>query len=287
VTSLPAGYRGAGGVSWTSSNPAVASVSFSDADSVVLTLLGAGETILSAQADGVQGVATLRVEAQAAAVTLNLSQAAIGFEATEGGASPEAQTVTVSATGGVTATVGPVLYGGWGGGWLTPVLSGGTGQNETLTLRADVTGLAEGAYTANVPVEAGPETRAVAVTLTVAENPANAPVEPNAAASQEITALMAEYALAINAKNTARVREIFPSLPEDAINDLLGLRETDTYVLQLVPGSLRLGSEDRTLDGDVLSSVLGGGGRGEAVRMIYTFTRGEQGWFIISLRTGN
>jgi hypothetical protein len=35
-----------------------------------------------------------------------------------------------------------------------------------------------------------------------------------------------------------------------------------------------------------MSSVLGGGNRGEAVRMIYAFGRGQQGWFIASLRPG-
>jgi hypothetical protein len=138
-----------------------------------------------------------------------------------------------------------------------------------------------------VPLSAGDQAQGVEVQLTVTEDPANAPVEANAASAQAVAALLAEYAGAINAKNTSRVRELFPSLPENAVNDLLQLRETDTYVLQLVPGSLRLGSAERTLEGDVLSSVLGRGNRGEAVGMIYTFSRGEQGWFIVSLRPRN
>ena len=286
VTSRPAGYLGSGGMRWTSSNPSVASVSFSAADSAVVTLLGPGETVLTARADAAQGVATLRVEARPAAATVTLSAASISFQAVEGRDSPGAQSVTVRVTGDATPAVGGIQYGAGGSGWLTANLGGVTAQEAILTLRADVAGLTQGAYTATVPVGVGSDNRALTVSLTVAENPAAAAIEPNAAASQAISTLLSEYAAAINSKNTSRVRELFPSLPQDAIDDLLGLRASDTYLLQLVPGSLRLGSRDRTLEGDVMSSVLGSGNRGEAVRMIYTFGRGEQGWYIVSLRTG-
>jgi serine/threonine-protein kinase len=286
VTSDPDGFLGREGLRWASSNPAVASVSFSGADSVVLTLLGPGETVLTARSDAVQDAVTLRVEAQPAAVTLSLSPASVSFQAMEGGGPPADQTVGVRVTGGATPTVGGVQYGPRGSGWLTTNLAVRTGEEAILTLRPEMAGLTPGSYTATVPIEAGGETRVVDVSLTVAENPAAAPMEPNATARQEITALLSEYAAAINTKNAARVREIFPSLPQDAIDDLLGLRDTDTYLLQLVPGSLRLGSRERTLEGDVMSSVLGSGNRGEAVRYVYAFGRGERGWYIVSLRTG-
>jgi hypothetical protein len=134
---------------------------------------------------------------------------------------------------------------------------------------------------------AGGETRVIDVRFTVAANPAAGPIEPSEAAAGAIGTLLSEYASAINSKNTGRARELYPSMPQQAFDDLLALRETDTYLLQLVPGSLRMGREAGTLEGDVMSSVLGGGNRGEAVRMIYAFGRNQRGWFIASLRPGN
>jgi hypothetical protein len=138
-----------------------------------------------------------------------------------------------------------------------------------------------------VPVEAGEVSRSLEVRFTVAANPAEGPVEPTDQAAQELTALLQEYSEAINNKNTTRVREIFPSLPQDAIDDLLQIRASDTYYLQLAPGSLRLGSREGTLEADVMSGVLGSDGRGELVRMIYTFARGQRGWYVVSLRPGS
>jgi uncharacterized protein YjdB len=287
VTSRPNGYLGSRGLRWSSSNPSVASVSSSAADSAVVTLLGAGEAILTARADVVQGGVTLRVEAQPASATVSLSASSVSFQAVVGEATPQEQTVTVTVTGAATPTLGEIQYGAGGSGWLSGTLAAGAGQEgAVLTLRPSPAGLGEGSYSASLPVRAGGDTRLVTVNLIVTAAPAFNPVEPTAAAAQEIVNLLADYAAAINSKNTGRVREIFPSLPQNAIDDLLGLRETDTYLLQLVPGSLRLGSREQTLEGDVLSSVLGRENRGEAVRMIYAFGRGERGWYIVSVRTG-
>jgi len=286
VTAQPAGYLGAGGVSWSSSNPSVASVSSSAADSVVLTLTGEGETVLTARADGVRGTFSLRVLAAPVSATLNLSPAMVTLNGTEGGNAPEAQTVRVTVTGDEAPTLGTVQYGPGAEGWLIPALGASAGGEAVLTVRADVGGLVEGSYAATLPVTAGSLSRSVEVRLTLAPNPANAPVEATDAAAREITALLAEYSDAINTRNVNRVREIFPTLPQDAVDDLLGLRDTDTYYLQLAPGSLRLGAREETLEGDVLSGVLGRDNQGQLVRMIYTFGRGQRGWYIVSLRAG-
>ncbi len=287
VTSEPAGYSGEGGIRWSSSNPSVAMVSLSGADSAVLTLLAEGESILTAQAGGVQSAVTLRVAAPASPVTLSLSVPTVSFEAVEGGDDPVEQTIGVSVTGEATPSVGLVQYEGEGGDWLRVGLGARTGERTALTLRAEVGSLAEGTYTASVPISAGAETQVLEARITVASNPAAGPVEPNPEAERGITALLAEYAAAINSKDAQRVRELFPSLPQDGVADLLNnLRETDTILLQMVPGSLKLGPEEGTLEGDVMSSVLGGGNRGEAYRMIYTFGRGDQGWYLVSQRQG-
>jgi hypothetical protein len=286
VRSQPSGYLGEEGVTWRSSNPSVASVTLSEADSAVLTLLSEGETVLTAQAEGVQDALTLRVGVPSQPVTLNLSSSLVSFEAMEGRGDPAEETVQVTVTGDAAPTVGTVDYRGGEGGWLRATLGPVTAGGASVTLQPELGGLAVGSHEAGVPVSAGGVTRVVEVRVTVAEDPTAGPVEPNAAAERGVAALLAEYASAINGKNTTRVRELFPSLPQDAIDDLLTLRETDTYLLQLVPGSLRLGTQEGTLDGDVMSSVLGSGNRGEAVRMIYTFGRGDQGWYLVSLRAG-
>jgi len=286
VTSVPAGFLGEEGIVWASSNPSVASVSLAAGDSAIVTLLREGETVLTARTEGAQAAATLRVSAPARPVTLNLSAQAADFQATEGGEDPPSQTVNVTVTGDASPTVGTVQYEGGERGWLNVSLGARTGETAPLTVRPTVSALSEGTYRATVPVRAGENTRSLRVEITVAPDPAAGPVEPNEAAEREIASLLAAYAAAINGKDTARVRELFPSLPQSAIDDLLGLRDSDTYLLQLVPGSLRLGSEERTLEGDVMSSVLGAGNRGQAVRMIYTFGRGEEGWYLVDLRPG-
>jgi uncharacterized protein YjdB len=286
VTARPAGYMGAEGLRWSSSNPSVATVSLSGADSVVLTLLGPGETVLTARTGTVQGAITLRVTAQAPSVSLGVSRSSLEFQAFEGGDPPPTQTVDISVTGEVTPSVGAIQYGAGGAGWLTAGIGQRTTAGGVLSLQASPSGLSEGEYTANVPVSAATESRVVEVRLTVSADPSAGPVEPTEAAAREIGTLVSEYASAINSKNTGRVREIYPSMPQQAFDDLLALRESDTYLLQLVPGSLRMGQEPGTLEGDVMSSVLGGGNRGEAVRMVYSFGRGQRGWYIVSLRPG-
>jgi hypothetical protein len=70
------------------------------------------------------------------------------------------------------------------------------------------------------------------------------------------------------------------------IDELLRLPSTDQYYLALRPGSLRAGAEQNTLDGDVMSGVVGPNGQGELRLVVYTFSRGDQGWFIVSFRAG-
>lgn len=287
VTSRPQGFLGPQGMAWSSSDPSVASVGQAQGDSVVLTLVGAGETVLTARAGEAEGSRTLQVAAAPTPVTLELSTPSVAFAAVDGQDPPARETVEVTVGGEAQPTLGTVEYGSGGSGWLSPELGALAGGQATLTLQADQSGLGEGSYSARVPVEAGEVSRSLEVRFTVAANPAEGPVEPTDQAARELTALLQEYSEAINNKNTTRVREIFPSLPQDAIDDLLRIRASDTYYLQLAPGSLRLGSREGTLEADVMSGVLGSDGRGELVRMIYTFARGQRGWYVVSLRPGS
>jgi len=171
VTSRPAGYFGRDGMSWSSSDPSVAAVSFSEADSVVLTLLGEGEAILTAGADAVQGSVTFRVESPPPAVTLSLSPPSISVEAVEEGSPPPERTVEVRVTGDAAPSVGVVTYGSGGGGWLRQSLGMSPEGGTVLTVGAEVRGLIPGTYTASVPIRAGSQTQVLEVQLVVAPDP--------------------------------------------------------------------------------------------------------------------
>jgi uncharacterized protein YjdB len=285
VVARPAGYRGRDGVRWSTSDPGVAVVAASGGDSAVIALTGAGEAALTASAGGITGAVTLRVQAAAAPVALALSTASVAFAAVEGGDDPAAHNVGVSVAGDAAPSLGVVRYDAGAGGWLTPSL-GATPSGETmLTLRASMRGLGAGIYAATVPVSAGDQTRGVEVRLSVGAAPETA-VEPGEAAAAAIAGLLATYTNAINSRDVGGVRRAFPSVPQAAVDELLRIRESDTYYLQLQAGSLRPGDDEGTLDGEVLSGVLGQDNRGELVRMIYTFGRGDAGWFIVALRPG-
>jgi hypothetical protein len=253
---------------------------------VVLDLLREGEVTLTARADAVQGAVTLRVEPAPAAVSVSISPASISFEVVEGGALPPERTVAVSVTGEATPSVGIVTYDAGASGWLRQTLGMSPDGGMALTVGAETGGIGPGTYTARVPIGAGGVIRELAVQLVLAPNPDLGPVEPTAAAARGIASLLEEYLGALNSKDTRRVRQLFPSLTQDAVDGLLRLPDTDQYYIALRPGTLRMGAQEGTLDGDVMSGVLGPDGQGELYRVVYTFGRGDQGWFIVSFRAG-
>jgi serine/threonine-protein kinase len=284
LTARPDDYAGPDGVVWNSSNPAVAAVSYAAGDSVVLTLLGPGQAVVEARAGTARNASTLQVEAPRPATSLELTPGAVSFRGMEDAESPPAQRVRVAVSGADAPRLGPVRYGDGAEGWLEPDLEESGGGAWTLTLAVATGDMAQGSYTARVPVVVGEEERTVAVALGLEENPATAPLVPGPEAERGINALLADYLAAVNGRNAARIRALFPSIPQGAIDDLLELRESDTYVLQLVAGSLRPGEGERTLEGDVLATVLERGRSGESFVLVYTFSRGEDGWFIVSQR---
>ena len=160
----------------------------------------------------------------------------------------------------------------------------GPDAGTTLTVNVEVGGLVPGAYSASIPVGAGDLTQILGVQLTVAPDPGLGPVEPTEAAAREVSTLLDAYLRALNTKDTRRVLELFPSLSQDAIDELLRLPDSDQYYIALQPGTLRAGAQEETLDGDVMSGVVGPNGQGELRRMVYTFGRGDQGWFIVAFR---
>jgi hypothetical protein len=120
----------------------------------------------------------------------------------------------------------------------------------------------------------------------MAPDPGPGPVEPTEAAEREIATLLGAYVRALNTKDAERVQELYPSIPQEAIEELLGLPATDQYVMNLQPGTLRLGAQQETLEGEVASAVVGPDREGLTRLWTYTFGRGNRGWHIVSIRAG-
>jgi ketosteroid isomerase-like protein len=218
---------------------------------------------------------------------MSLSGTSVSFEAMEGGGDPTEQTIMVTVTGEATPYVGETQYEGGGGGWLRADLGPREGDRTPLTLSASAGSLTEGSYTARVPVSAGENTQVVEARITIAPDPNAGPVEPNPAAERDITALLGAYASAINNKDVEGVLAIFPSGSRAGLERVFeNTEDTDVTLFQLVPGTLRIGDQEGTLEADVITSTLAGGDQSRARQLIYTFGRGDQGWYIVSQRPG-
>ncbi len=285
VAAEPEGYRGTGGLRWDSSDPSVASIAASGGDSAVVALRREGEATVSARADDIQGSVTLQVRPPAPSVSVSLSPASVAFEAVEGGPSPAEKSVAVTVAGGAAPFLGVVQYEGTARDWLRTSLEEGSGRSVTLALRVDTNGLEAGAYQASVPVGAGSESQELSVRLDVAPRPVSTAVEATPAAEREIADLLSAYAAAINTKNEARIRELYPSISQDGIRDLMRVQESDIFQVLPLSGTLRAGREERTLDIDVSAGIVPATGAGQTRRMTYTVGRGDDGsWHIVSVR---
>ena len=285
VTARPAGYLGARGLLWSSSAPDVAAVSSSAGDSAVVALLREGEATLSATADAVRGSVALRVRPGAAAVTVALMPASVDLDLTEGTSASADRTVRIAVTGGADPFLGVVRYEGEARDWLRTSLAE-SGQGAVLTARADGSGLAAGSYQARLPVGAGSARQELVVRLTVAARPVSTAVEPGPDAERAIGELLSAYVAAINSKNEARVRALYPSIPAAGIRDLMRIQTSDNFQVMPLSGTLRAGRAERTLDIDVSSGIVDRTGRGETRRSTYTIGRNAGGWFIVGVRAG-
>jgi trimeric autotransporter adhesin len=131
-------------ITWTTSNPGVATVSASG----LVTAAAGGSATITATSEGQVGTATITVDVPAIAVSTNL----VSVGATVG-TNPTAATVTVTngGTGTLSGLSTSIAYGTGSTGWLTASLSGATAPS-TLTLAFAAAALPEGAYSATVTV---------------------------------------------------------------------------------------------------------------------------------------
>ena len=107
---------------------------------------------------------------------IGLAPASLNFTGSAGGANPASQTVQVTNAGTGTLSglgLGTISYGAGATGWLTASLGAATAP-ATLTVQPNIAGLAQGMYSAIVPVTstvAGNSPQPIQVTLTVAQAP--------------------------------------------------------------------------------------------------------------------
>lgn len=158
------------GVQWASADPSIASVD----DTGGVVAMGNGTVSIMATVDGIQGIARVRVGPPP---VMALSTTTIQFSGQAGQASPPAQTVQVTNSGGLSLTglaTGPVSYGPGATAWLTAQFDT-TAAPATLTLTAlTFTLTMAGTYQATVPVISSVATNSpqnIAVTLVVSPAP--------------------------------------------------------------------------------------------------------------------
>lgn len=157
-------------VTWTSSNPAVATVSATG----MVRGITQGNATITAVGGGFTATATIAAVTPA---SIALSATSLSFAGTPNAPDPAPQTLSVTNAGGAALadlTAGTIVYGPGGTGWLTAALDRSTAP-ATLTVSADVAGLATGTYNATVPVAsatAANSPRSIAVAFTVAVGPA-------------------------------------------------------------------------------------------------------------------
>ena len=112
-----------------------------------------------------------------------LSSASLTFAASEGGANPASQFITITNSGGGALTglnTGTITYGAGASGWLQAPNFNSTTAPATLTIQPVTGALTPGSYTATIPVQSG-----------VASNsPQNLTVTFNVASAQTVVAFV-------------------------------------------------------------------------------------------------
>lgn len=168
-------------VTWTSSAPAVASVTPVGPDSVIVTPLAAGTTVIKASTGGVSDSAFITVIATRGTVVIGLSRTALtDTYALSLGTNPPPSVISVTDSGTAPLTglsLGAITYSAGATGWLTATLSSSTASTN-ITVSPTPNTLAVpprvGTYTASFQVSsplASNSPRTVVVTLNVTAGP--------------------------------------------------------------------------------------------------------------------
>jgi len=168
------------GGSWLNASSRSGSVTQGGASSVMLMVassrLGAGTyrgtvTITATGAsNSPQTVEVVLTVTGAAGAAIGLSQQYLNFQGVQGGANPPPQTLSISNVGSGTLSWSATAETSSGGQWLR--ISSGLGTApSSLTISADITGLAQGVYQGQVTLRnlTASETKIISVVLTVSK----------------------------------------------------------------------------------------------------------------------
>jgi uncharacterized protein (TIGR03437 family) len=166
------------GGNWLTAGSLSGSVPESGQSRVILTIdssrLGVGtyRGTLTISAPGTtntpQSIEVVLTVTGAAGAVLGLSQQYLNFQAVQGGSSPAPQTLSITNAGAGTLSWSASAETSSGGQWLR--ISSGLGTApSSLTISADITGLAQGVYQGQIVLRnlTGNETRIISVVLTV------------------------------------------------------------------------------------------------------------------------
>jgi eukaryotic-like serine/threonine-protein kinase len=257
--------------------------SVSDSTRVRVTVFGAAEASVTALAPGTAevratagGGASARIPVRVRGrEVLQLSSAQVAFETTTGATAPPPQTIAVTHVGGGEVTVSEPEYLSTGGAWLAVQLQGGV-----LTVRpvAAASGLGPGQYSARVVLSAGKLRETLSVGLTVKDR-----AQPVTASKAELQQVLDDYAAAINAGDSLRIRRVYPAIARRGLDDLLEIaksRGSASYDLRL-RGEPKPAAEPGTMQGEVIALFLGGK-RSGGITNIYIFGRQDGRWVISS-----
>lgn len=113
-----------------------------------------------------------------ASPVIGLSTSSLTYSATQGGADPASQFITITNTGSGSLTglsTGTIVYGAGATGWLQAPNLSGTTAPATLTVQPVTGSLAPGSYSATIPVQSGAASNSpqnLTVTFNVAAPPA-------------------------------------------------------------------------------------------------------------------
>ena len=264
-----------GNVRWSVSDASRIQVTARGPSEASVTGLSPGTAEVRATASGGASVrVAVRVKERA---SLQLSTAQAGFEMIAGATPPPAQTISVTHSGGGDVAVADPEYAPAGPGWLAARLTG-----EVLTIRptAEVSGLGPGQYSARLTVSAGRVREVLSVGLTVKDR---APPQPLIASKADLQQVLDDYAAAINAGDSIKIRRAYPAIAKRGLEDLLEIarnRGSASYDLRL-RGDPKEGATPGTMQGEVVALFLGGKKSG-GITNLYIFARQDGRWVISS-----
>lgn len=232
------------------------------------TLGSAGANTLTATVTGAPA-ATFTATATQPVIAVDVTS--LAFAGTANGVSPAAKTVAITNSGNgslASLAVGTINYSPGATGWLTATLNAATAP-ATLTVTANMFGLASGIYAATIPVTGGGAApRSIGVTLTVGPQVAASVTMP----SQQVTLQQAS-----TLPFTATIRDVDGNAMPGAIsyasrNTAVASINTAGHVTGMAPGQAIVVSTFSSIIADSALAIVTGPDASVIVSSLTGFT---------------